>query len=380
MTMATKTELLKGCLKRYLQAAKTEKTKILDELQAHTGMHRKALVRAFRRLQFRDARIPPKRRGRAETYGPDVTLGLRDVWDAASELCAERLQPILAEYVRILKRDRMWPHLSGTTQRLLAMSLATLKRRVAGFRTARRKARQATTRPDALHVLIPIRQGPWQHPAPGFGEVNTVVHCGQSLSGDVAYTVNYTDIATGWHEAAAQLNKGQEATLTGIQVIRARLPFPLRSLDPDSGSEFINWHLKGWCERQNIELSRSRPYHKNDNAHIEQKNGAIVRRFVGYRRIETPEQVALLNELYAGPLRLYVNFFQPSMQLISHERVGARYRRRYDQAQTPFQRVLARRDIPAQTKTQLTAVYETLNPLRLKAEVARLMRQIFNHA
>lgn len=259
------------------------------------------------------------------------------------------------------------------------MSVATMKRRIAKFRSYKRKQRQNTTKAGQLITAIPLRTGPWDNPEPGYGEVDTVVHCGDTLAGDMAYTVNYTDIATTWAEAGAQMNKGERETKRTMQTIQRRLPFPLLGLDPDNGSEFINWHLKNWCDTQTppIELTRSRPYKKNDNAHIEQKNGAIIRQFIGYRRIDTPEQVELLNQLYAGPLRLYINFFQPSMKCIAKKRIGSRYQRSYDTPKTPYKRILELKSIDQEVKNQLSAIYGTLNPLILKQEIDTLISRIF---
>lgn len=375
MTMNAKKELLQGCLKRYLKAGKREKKTILDELEAHTKMHRKSLIRALRRLQMQDSGLPRGKPGRKIIYSPDVNLALKDIWEISRYLCGERLKPIIAEYVRILKRDKLWSHGDKATRLLLQMSLGTTKNIIAGFSNYKRKSRNSTTGPGHLHYLIPIRTSPWENPEPGFGEIDTVVHCGDSLAGNVAYTVNYTDIATGWNEQAAQLNKGQSRTLESIKTIKQRLPFALQGLDPDTGAEFINWHLKGWRDANKIELTRSRPYHRNDNAHIEQKNYTSVRSFVGWRRVDAEKQIKLLNELYEI-LHLYLNFFQPTMKCVSKERIGSRYIRRYDEPKTPFQRTLEHPRVKQQAKQELRQIYKTLNPLKLKQEIDKLIARI----
>jgi hypothetical protein len=377
--MNTTHQVLRENLGRYLKASKADKGKMLDEWVPSLQMHRKAIIRFLKRRQMTDSRIAPKRRGRKEKYGPAVTAALKVVWEASSQLCGERLHAILSDYVGIFQRDSMWHHANDTTALLLAMSLATMKRRVGKFQSAQRVQRQSTTKASHLIIQIPVRTGPWDNPEPGFGEIDTVVHCGSTLAGDMAYTVNYTDIATTWWEGAAQMNKGAGRTVQSITGIKDRLPFPLQGLDPDNGSEFINWNLKEWCDNQTptIELTRSRPYKKNDNAHIEQKNGAITRQFIGYRRIDTPEQVELLNQLYAGSLRLYINFFQPSMKLQGKTRVGSRYKRSYDIPKSPYKRILELDSIDQDTKDQLTALYETLNPLKLKHEIDILIHKIF---
>lgn len=378
MTMYTKHQVLQFSLKRYLKANKPAKTAMLNEWAVLLKMHRKAIIRCLKRIQMKIPGAVGKRRGRKETYGPAVTAALKEIWEIAHELCAERLHPIIAEYVRILQRDRMWNHAKDTTVLLLQMSLGTMKNRIAKFRSSQRTKRNSTTKAGQLIAEIPLRTGPWDHPKPGFGEIDTVVHCGDTLAGDMAFTVNYTDITTTWFESAAQMNKGQQCTQQSIEHIQQRLPFKLLGLDPDNGSEFINWNLKSWCDVQQIELTRSRPYKKNDNAHIEQKNGAITRQWLGYARIDTEEQVALLNQLYAGPFRLYVNFFQPSMKCIGKQRIGSRYKRSYDAPKTPYMRVLEHESIPQEVKNALYALYDTLNPLKLKQEIDRLITQIFS--
>lgn len=377
--MTTKLELLEGCLPRYLKASKEDKGVILGELCAHTGLHRKAVIRALRRLQLSSAAVRTEHRhrgGRAVVYGPDVTPALKFVWELSFELCAERLRPVIGDYVRILRTDGQWPYPETPTMQLLKMSVGTMKRRIAHFQKTRLRTNSCTTRPSSIKVAIPVRHGPWENPLPGYGEIDTVVHCGTILAGDMAFTVNYTDIATTWFVARAQLNKGEVRTRESIGAMRAQLPFRMLGLDPDSGSEFINWHLKEWCDHESIELSRSRPYRKNDNAHIEQKNRCHVRDFLGYQRIAMPEQISLMNELYAGPLYGLINFFQPSMKLQSKERIGSRYRRVYDTPKTPLARVLEHPAITPEIKFALIQEYKTLNPLHLKKEIDRLTKQI----
>jgi hypothetical protein len=257
------------------------------------------------------------------------------------------------------------------------MSSATLKRRIARFENAKRRGGRGTTKPSDLKEIIPIRRGPWQNPLPGFGEVDTVAHCGSTISGDFCYTVQYTDVATIWTCLAGQWNKGEEATRASIERVRGHLPFSLRGIDPDSGSEFVNWHLKRWCDRNGIAMTRTRPYMKNDHARIEQKNYANVRRIVGYRRFDDPRCVILLNELY-DTLEDYLNFFIPSMKCVKKIRTGhSRTARRYDTATSAYQRVLQRDDIPDAIKERLRQEYVTLNPLILRQTCDSIVRKLF---
>jgi hypothetical protein len=224
--------------------------------------------------------------------------------------------------------------------------------------------------------LVPVRQGPWVNPLPGFGEIDTVAHCGLSVAGDFAYTVQYTDVATTWTCLRAQLNKGELATLESIQGIQRRLPFKLLGLDPDSGTEFLNWHLVRWTQGQGVALTRARAYMKNDHARIEQKNYVNVRRFVGYARYETPRAVATLNELYEA-LEDYLNFFVPSMKCLAKVKLpNGRTKRRYDSAQTAFARVLGSPDVGADVKARLQSKYGTLSMVELKQKIDALLKKL----
>ncbi len=374
MTMKTKQEIFREKLAAYLAADKAEKGRILDSICLVTGCHRKAAVRRFANLQMRDA-ARRERRGRKIEYGAAVTASLHELWDMASRICAERLKPQIAEYVRVLRRDGMWRHDDATTASLFVMSAATMKRRIALFENVKKKGGRGTTKPSDLKEIIPIRRGPWQNPPPGFGEVDTVAHCGTTLVGDYCYTVQYTDVATIWTALAGQWNKGEDETVRSISRIREHLPFPLLGIDPDSGGEFINWHLEEWCRRRNIQMTRTRPYMKNDHARIEQKNYANVRHVVGYTWFDDERQVVILNELY-DVLEDYINFFLPSQKCAKKERIGSRYTKQYDKAKTAYARVLAHSDIDTSVKMKLQKKYATLNPKNLKDECDRLVRKL----
>ena len=377
MTMATKKEVLLDHLERYLKASRQVKKEMLDYLVSTLKMHRKTIIRALKREQNRDSWKEQGRAGRPLMYGADVTTALKEVWEISGELCAERLHSVIDQYLKILVRDNMWTHDDEVTWKLQAMSIGTMKDRIAGFQHIKLGGGRSTTKPSNLKEVIPIRRGPWENPHPGYGEIDTVVHCGSTLSGDMAYTVNFVDIATFWSESVAQINKGQMRTKGSIIEIKKRLPFSLLGLDPDTGSEFINWVLKGWCDQEKVELTISRPNHKNDNAHIEQRNFTNVRKLLGYSRIDTQEAVDLMNQLYAEPWRLYVNFFQPVMQCQEKKRIGSRYVRRYDVPKTPYQRVMADKRIDIGVKEKLTQQYVSLNPKTLRREIDILVKKIF---
>ena len=375
--MATKQEILKEKLEEYLRTDKVFKGFILDQIQGVTRMNRKAIIRRLWVLQ-RGLVPSHERRGRKEVYGMRVTLALKEVWEIANTICAERLHPAIEEYVTVLKRDGMWRHDEYTTGLLLAMSIGTMKNRIRGFRKATGRRRgKSTTKPGSLKEIIPIRRGPWENPPPGFGEIDTVAHCGASLGGDYAFSVQYTDIATIWTCLSAQWNKGQAATIRSMERIQRRLPFRLKGLDPDSGSEFINWQMVNWCQQQPspVTMTRIRPYYKNDHARIEQKQYCNLRQFVGYTRIEDARTIKPINELYDN-LEDYINFFLPSVKCLAKEREGSKYRRIYDRPQTAYRRVLAHPDIDPAVKRQLTIKYATLNPKLLKEKIDKMLQQI----
>lgn len=375
MTMATKQEIIKEKLEEYLKASHKEKGHILNVLEETTKMHRKALVRRIKTLQRRSAGFKDHR-GRPVIYGKPVASALKEIWECANEICAERLHPNIAEYIAVLKRDQMWQHNEETTNLLIKMSLGTMKNQIDVFPHIKDGRGRSATKPSNLKEIIPVRRGPWNNPCPGFGEIDTVAHCGSTLSGDYAYTVQYTDVSTIWTCLAAQWNKGERATIESIQRTKSHLPFNLLGIDPDSGSEFINWQLKGWCDSRKITMTRTRPYMKNDHARIEQKNYTNVREFVGFVRIDNPEAIKLMNELY-DVLEDYINFFLPSLKCLEKLRVGSRYIRKYDKAQTAYQRVLSHPLIANEVKIKLQTKYATLNPRLLKQKISQLMSKLY---
>lgn len=376
MTTMTKTEIFEEYKEEYCKAPFERKGEILTLVCRVTKLHRKAAIRKFRNLQKRDP-CKEESRGRPTYYTPDVTAALKDVWEWASEICGELLHSCIAEHIKILRRDKKWKHGDEATAKLHAMSERTMKRRVAKFMKARCGKGVSSTFPSLLKEIIPVFDGRWDEVSPGHGQIDTVVHCGASLSGDMAYSLNYTDVRTFWVVPRAQWNKGQEETRTNVEIVRNMLPFVMKSIHPDSGSEFINWHLKDWCDTNDIKMTRSRPNHKNDNAYVEQKNGHVIRRFLGYTRIDCKEAIPVMNEFYRV-LGLYLNHFIPGRKCIEKVRVGSKYRRKYDKAQTPYQRILACTDIPEDVKEKLRKEHEILNPLILKQEWERLRAKIFD--
>ena len=369
-------------LPNYLAATTNTKSAVISSICVITGMHRKAVIRALKREQMRSGGKSPPRLGRPKYYTAETEAALAFLWEQYDYPSAERLHPLVAEAIRIFRRDGMWPYGEQASQQLMAMSLGAMKVRTVRLAKAHGLLRGlSTTRSGALLQSVPVFFGSWASKGPGHGQVDTVVHSGPKLMGTMAYTVNYIDVATYWQEPVAQLNKDDQTTLASLRAIALRLPWKLRGLHPDSGSEFINQAAIAWCAQHRIALSRSRPHKKNDNCYIEQRNLVIVRKYVGYERYDCQEAVDAMNELYAA-LRLYLNFFQPTFKLQGKEKrvkqpavadgnaplkqAAKPYKRIYDRPQTPYRRMLAREDITDKVKAQLTSQYENLNPKTLR--------------
>lgn len=375
MTKLGKRELLEAVRPRYLKASRKEKGRILDEFIAVTGYNRKYAIHLLRNGRPRRRR---KGVGRRWTYGPEVVAALVQVWEASGHLCGKRLQPFLPELVAALERHGELTIASQTKAQLLQMSAATIDRRLKRARARLPRRRRSTTKPGSLlKDAIPIRTfADWNEHRPGFVEMDLVAHCGETAAGEYLHTLCAVDIETRWCELLALPNKGQRATFEGIQTMRKRLPFPLLGIDSDSGSEFINHHLYRYCLREQITFTRSRPFRKNDQAHVEQKNWTAVRQTVGYDRYESSEALSLLQAIYAD-LRLFINFFQPVMKLVSKTRVGSKVRRKYDMAQTSYQRILASPYVSQDVKERLCQLYLILNPIALRRRINAHLEQLW---
>lgn len=379
--METKKEIFTKTLRKYLKANKEGKGRILDHVCGITGMHRKRVIARFREMQTRQEGVNwSDKRGRCVYYTPDVTAALKDVWNVSGKVCAERLHPVLGKLADNLRCHGHWKHGEETTAKLRAMSMGTMKARIGGFDKETGAGGRCMTKPSSLKELIPVRRGPWDDPQPGVGEIDTVAHCGSDASGLFAYTVQYSDISTLWVLLAAQMGKDKEATLESIKGMRARLPMPLEGLDPDTGSEFVNWTCKKWCDKEKIEMTRIRPGHKNDHGRIEQKHYPNVRRYAGYIRIDTKERLMVLQELYAV-LEVYTNHFVPSMKCVKKHRTNVkRTSRVYDTAATPYARVMAHKDIDTSIKKELVSFHDTLDVFVLRKEIDRLRKKLFRGA
>jgi hypothetical protein len=376
MSQRSKREMIEAIRPRYLKANKAGKEQILDEFIATTGYHRKYAIRV---LKHGPKLKGLKKPGRRKIYQGEVINALEQIWEIFGRICSKRLHPFLPEGVMVLERCHELNLSPEIKQLLLSMSRATIDRclKKARFTTAQHGL--STTKPGSLlKKAIPIRTfTPWEDEHPGFLEIDLVAHCGMSTEGIYLNTLTATDLATGWTECLALPNKTQFAVSQAIGVLRQNLPFPLLGLDSDNGSEFINATLYQYCLSEQITFTRSRPYQKNDQAHVEQKNWSVVRHTVGYDRLESPEELSLLGSIYSD-LRLYINFFQPVLKLVAKERVDGKTIHTYDQAKTPFRRVLALNSLPVEIKARLTNQYLHLNPVALRSSIDTKVAVLWN--
>ncbi len=378
MTRRSILEYVEALQSRYLGASREGKGKMLNEFTQVTGLHRKAAIRLLNRLS---QPMAGKRCGRPRKYGTGAAEALRVVWEASDRLCSRRLQPFLPEMVKILRQHgEQWIDAS-TEGQLCQMSPSTIDRLLRPCRRLGGRRRLTTTRPGSLlKNLIPIRTfADWQENKPGFLEVDLVAHCGESTEGFYLNTLCSVDVASGWTECLPVWGKGQERVGGAVHKIRQRLPFPLVGLDSDNGSEFINHHLFTYCQREKVTFTRSRSYKKNDSCHVEQKNGNVVRRLVGYDRYTSRAAYQCLGRIYDG-VRLYLNFFQPTMKLVSKTRHGARVNKVYDTARTPYQRLLEAGVLTEAKQQELAATYHGLNPVLLLKQINSNLEQLWRLA
>lgn len=388
LTMKERRTVTKALAAQYRRASKKGKGEILEQFVEAAGYNRVYAAQVLRghgrRVQVApgvvlegSTRAKKKSRPRKPTYGPEVVKALKKVWKTMDFICGKRLAPLLPEVVPCLVRHGELRVSQSVRDKLIGMSAATIDRLLEPERRkAALKGRGRTKPGTLLKHQIPVRTfADWNEMKPGFVEIDLVAHDGGSSHGEYCQILDATDVCTGWSEQLAVPTKAQCWVFEAIKDMRARLPFDLLGLDSDNGGEFINHQLVKYCKQEGITFTRSRACKKNDNCYVEQKNWSIVRRFSGYGRYEGDEACQGLNELYAV-VRDYVNFFMPSMKLIEKVRDGARVTKRYDKAQTPYQRVLASPHVSPAVKRRLRRRYATLNPAELKREIDRLQKRL----
>jgi hypothetical protein len=371
LSMAERKGITKEMARRYERGSKTEKGLMLDQLAELTGWTRRHARRALWEAIRRREGGPARPTSRPRTYGEDVLEPLKMIWAVLNGPAGKRLAPFMGEIVEVLERTGELEISAQVRTKLLQVSAATIDRMLAPERARLRVKGRSGTKPGTLlKRQIPIRTfAEWDDTSPGFCEVDLVAHDGGDGSGDFCQTLTVTCVNTGWTEVRALRNKAQRWSFQALIDVEGSLPFPLLGLDSDNGSEFINDQLYRYCTGRGITFTRTRPHRKNDNCFVEQKNWPVVRQQVGYARYDTPAELETLGALYAH-LRLYVNFFQPQMKLVSKTRRGATVTKRYDVATTPYRRILASA-VGDQAKAELTRTYLGLNPLELQRAIGR---------
>jgi hypothetical protein len=375
MSTPTVREIVRHERKAYRKASKSGKGRILDKLHQLTCYHRESLAR-----MLRDDGPPKKgpiRRPRARKY-ERILPQLKILWAIAFYACGKRLAPFLPELLSVLVR---FGEISATPHEeslLISISPATIDRMLERDRAALKVRGRTTTKPGTLlRSKIPVRTfAEWNEKEPGFFEVDLVGHCGGTGVGEFLYTLNMTDVFSGWIALGAIRGRGEKGTLDAIKSASKLIPFPMKGIDSDNDSSFINWHLDKYCGQEKIKFTRCRPYKKNDQCHVEQKNWSVVRQFIGYRRFETEEQRALLGKIY--PLVMaYHNFFSPMMRLAEKQRVGSKVTKRYATAITPYQKLLeSNGHIDEATKKHLRREYQATNPADLLRRIRVLSSQL----
>ena len=377
MTRRSVQEYAASVRQRYRRAKKPEKGKILDEFCATTGLHRKAVIR----LLSSDSWPVVARRGRPRRYGPEVVGPLRLVWEMSDRMCGKLLVAVMADLIAALERHGELRLSFEVREKLLGMSASTIDRllkkqsiRLSNLKPKRKAAAQS------LKAEVPIRTwSEWRGVKPGSLQADLVLHCGESLEGFFLTTLTAVDVATGWIELQPIWGLGKTRVGTGIHLVRQRLPFTLAALHTDNGGEFINDLLIPWCRREGISYSRGRAYRKNDQAWVEQRNWQSVRRHVGYERYSTRAAYELLLKLYPL-LCLQMNFFRPVRKLVDKGRQGARVVKRYDEPQTPYQRLLAAAVLSEADQARIAKHLLALNPAELQRQIDQLLHQLWQQA
>ena len=374
--MHSREQYLDTLREEYRGASKKQKKRLLNEARKRTRLNRKVLIR---KLAHPPRPEPSKRPPRKATYGADVLTALVKIWELLDFLCGQRLAPALREQVDRLRAAGELRCSDAVALKLKRVSPKTIDRLLSREKRVRQLRRD---RNPAVHPLlyqkIPVKvASEWDTGQVGNVQVDYVEHCGRATAGDYIHTLSAVDIATSWWEGEAICSRSQQATKEGLDAIRKRVPFRIREIHPDNDSGLINGLLWRYCRGARIKMSRSRPYKKNDNAWVEQRNWTHVRKLVGYRRFDTTAELVVMRELYEYS-RLYKNFFQPTMKLMAKVREGGKIHRRYDEPKTPYQRLLESGQLSARAEKRLREQYEELSVVELRRKIDQLREQLFD--
>lgn len=379
MSQKSKAEYLNQIKDRYNRSTKQEKTKILDEFCTVCDYNRKYAIQLLNATTNKRSNSQSKRGAKKQYNHPVILEVLIYLWTKTNLPCSKRLKAIIPIWLPFCAQQ--FSLTDEQYEKLFKISASTIDRLMMTYRRHYTKQGLSTTKPGSIlkkHILIKTKQ--WNESIPGFVEADTVAHCGTSTEGTFVFTLNCVDIATSWTEQRATWGKGEQGVVSAIESMENHLPFPLNGFDCDNGSEFLNWHLyRKFANRDKpIQFTRSRPYYKNDNSHIEQKNWTHIRQYLGYQRFEKYELVSMLNNLYISEWNQYFNFFIPSIKLIAKKRVGSKIIKRYDSPKTPYERIIESPHILEKTKVELKKLYETLNPFDLQEKMSNKIKIIMN--
>jgi hypothetical protein len=377
--MGARREVLSAVAERYRSAGRPEKGRILDALCRTTGWHRKHAVRALRRRGLQETAKTRDPRERKRRYGVTIRDALTALWEASDRVCGRRLVVMIPTLLPALEQHGRLELSAGEQAQLLAVSAATIDRMLGDVKIAAAGGRRRRAGfYSAIRREVPIRTfNDWKDPAPGFCEVDMVAHGGTSVAGSFIQTLTMVDVATGWTECQPLVNRDGSLVVEAIKRAQSLFPWLLRGVDFDNDSAFMNELVVPWCREQKLEVTRSRAYKKNDQAFVEQKNGAVVRRLMGYGRFDGVETARVIGRLYAAA-RLYVNFFQPSFKLKEKRREGAKVIKRYHNPLTPYERALAHPMVSEAVKKRLREQYRTLDPVALLAEIRAAQEELGN--
>lgn len=380
MNMQSRNQYLKELRKEYLQIKnKKKKGELLDEAEKRTGLNRKYLMEKLKPRSNLD-RQNEDRKKRKVIYDGQVRAVLATCWKIFDYPCGQRLQPLLEQETERLRKQGALHCSDETAEKLRKVSFCTIDELLQHEKEIeyQRRKYQKKVHP-LLYQKIPVQVFSEQNRSTlGNVQIDLVEHCGNSAGGEFLNTLSTTDIATGWWEGEAVMGRAQERVHRSVRQARSRYPFPWASVHSDNGTEFINWELFRYCKQGGLSFSRSRPYKKNDNCLVEQKNWTHVKKFVGYLRYDTENEQRILNDLYRNELRLYKNFFQPVMKLVLKERIGGKIHRRYDKPKTPYQRVMESKKISENKKQELKKIYLALNPAQLKRTIDMKLHKLYH--
>ena len=375
MDMRARNQYLKVLQERYFKAnSKKGKSSILDEYCRNTHQDRKYVIRRIK------SPIPSASKGRRrkEIYDSYVKAALAKVWEIFDYPCGQRLVPLLKSEVDRLRKLKELLISTEVAEKLKRISSKTIDRKLKHQKEVLHQERKYRRKSNSLiYQKIPIRAGNWDRSLVGQVEIDLVEHCGASASGQFVNSVSIVDVATGWWEGEAIMGRAQGRTFDALTAIRERMPFDWIEMHPDNDSTFINWHLVKYAEKEGIIFSRSRPYRKNDNCFVEQKNSTHIRGIFGHLRYDTDKETEIINSLYRGELRLYKNFFQPVMKLKEKIRDKGRVHRKYDAPKTPYQRLMESEQVSKKTKEHLQSLYLSLNPAELKREIEAKTQELY---